>query len=334
MQLKKVYLGSWFPKTSLHLDELANFLVDGSVTELLDKELGIKIFKKLNPQNIALKEKNGIKYLSATAGKFDFAYFEDGLLMTSVNAGKNLKNSCKDLAVFYNNTLSSAFAFIYSRGAKGLEIIRQPGLSKSFFVTAVNANKKEIGKFFQSVNKKIKEVHTHHDISVAYADELVLVSQNHSSGRGNPEHLLDYIIFFDEVQRHLNKLLYMHRHIWDEADLIISKSSVNLKELPEDNAQLTEYSNTVANIKARIKQMKLNLNYRQKKMSKDTFFSQKVNNISQNLDYLDNLFEMTSTHLLNNVTELSSIYQNTQQTALNRLQMLFSGIVLPMSIHV
>jgi len=215
-----------------------------------------------------------------------------------------------------------------------LEIIRQPGLSKSYFVTATNVNKHDNDKFFKSLNKKIIETHTYYTIDVTYADELVLISQDKSAKNTNPEQLLDYIVFFDEVQRHLNKLLYMHRHIWDEADLIISKNTTNLKELPEDNARLTEYSNTVANIKARIKQMKLNLNYREQKMPKNALFSQKVNNISQNLDYLDNLFEMTSTHLLNNVTELSSIYQNTQQTALNRLQMLFSGIVLPMSIHV
>ena len=213
-----------------------------------------------------------------------------------------------------------------------MEIIRAPGSKKPFFVSSLGASNEEVAEFFITQNKKVVAVSSYKELSVNYADELVLININKDSEHSEEEaqSLIENIILFNESGRHLHKLLQIHRVIWDKADVIISKSNTKIKDLPKDNEILTDFSNTVVNIKARIEQMKLNLSYRESTFSNKGAerLMLKFKNRNQDLDYLSSLFEMTSTHLNNNISQLSSIYQEHQQESLNRLQMLFLASVV------
>jgi len=327
MEIKKIYIGSWFPKMSLHLDEFRNFLLNGSVIDLLEKKTALELFKKLNPKAVESGERDGIKFAQAGCGELTIRYFEDGLLVVEKSASDSLKKDFDKIMKFYSDNLSPALSYLFSKGAKGLEIIRAPGSKKPFFVSSLGANKDEVASFFSAQNKKVDTVSSYKELSVNYAEELVLININKDSEHSEEEaqSLIENIILFNETGRHLQKLLQTHRAIWDKADAILSNDSTKIKDLPRDSEALTQFSNMVVNIKARIGQMKLNLIYRE-----STFSSQggerlllKFKNRNQDLDYLLSLFEMTDTHLNNNIARLSSIYQEHQQESLNRLQMLF-----------
>ena len=331
MELKNVYIGSWFPKMSLHLEEFRNFLLNGSVIELLEKKTALELFKKLNPKAVELGEREGIKFVQARSGEVVFRYFEDGLLVVEKQA-TDLKKDFDKIVKFYKNDLSPVLAYIFSKGAKGLELIRAPGSKKPHFVSSLGASKDEIDSFFSAQNKTVDTVSSYKELSVNYGDELVLININKIGERSEEDakSLVENIILFNETGRHLHKLLQIHRDIWSKAEVIISKSSTEIKDLPKDSEALTNFADTVVNIKARIAQMKLNLIFRE-----STFGNKggerlllKFKTRNQDLDYLLSLFEMTSTHLNNNIAQLSSIYQEQQQKSLNRLQMLFlAGVV-------
>lgn len=326
MELKKIYVGSWFPKMSLHLDEFRNFLLNGDVIDLLEKRTALELFKKLNPRAIELGERDGIRFAQARCGELTLRYFEDGLLVVEKQAF-DLKKDFDKIIKFYKNDLSPALAYLYSKGAKGMEIIRAPDSKKPLFVSSLGASQDEVAAFFSAQNKKVDAVSGYKELSVNYADELVLININKDSGHSEEEaqSLIENIILFNEAGRHLRKLLQTHRAIWDKADVIISKSNIKIKDLPKDSETLTDFSNTVVNIKARIEQMKLNLSYRERTFSNKGAerLLLKFKNRNQDMDYLLSLFEMTNTHLNNNISQLSSIYQEHQQKSLDRLQILF-----------
>lgn len=326
MELKKVYIGSWFPKMSLHLEEFRNFLLNGDVIDLLDKKKAVELFKKLNPRSVEFGERAGIKFAQANSGESVFRYFEDGLLVVEKQA-VNLKKDLDQIIKFYKNDLSPVLSYLFSKGAKGLEIIRAPGARKPIFVSSLGAGKDDIDLFFSAQNKKVETVSGYKELSVNYAEELVLININKDSEQSEEDvqSLIENIILFNESGRHLRKLLQIHRMVWDKADAIISKSSTKIKDLPKDNEVLTNFSNTVVNILARIEQMKLNLSYRESTFGREGLerLRLKFKNRTQDLNYLSSLFEMTGTHLNNNISQLSSIYQEQQQKSLDRLQVLF-----------
>lgn len=308
------------------MDEFRNFLLNGAVIDLLEKRTALELFKKLNPRAVELGERDGIRFAQARCGELTLRYFEDGLLVIEKQA-TDLKKDFDKIIKFYKNDLSPALAYLYSKGAKGLEIIRTPGSKKPLFVSSLGASQDEVAAFFSAQNKKVDAVSGYKELSINYADELVLININKDSEHSEEEaqSLIENIILFNEAGRHLRKLLQTHRAIWDKADVIISKSNTKIKDLPKDSEVLTDFSNTVVNIKARIEQMKLNLSYRERTFSNKGAerLLLKFKNRNQDLDYLLSLFEMTNTHLNNNISQLSSIYQEHQQKSLDRLQILF-----------
>lgn len=308
------------------MEEFRNFLLNGAVIDLLEKKTALELFKKLKPQAVEWGERDSIRFVQAKSGELTIRYFEDGLLVVEKKVS-DLKKDFDKLIKFYKNDLSPAMAYLFSKGAKGLELIRVPGTKKPFFISSLGASKDEIASFFSSQNKKVDSLSSYKELSVNYADELVLININKTSENSEEEaeSLIENVVLFNETGRHLHKLLQIHREIWSKAEVIISKSSTKIKDLPKDSEVLTDFVDTVVNIKARVAQMKLNLSYRE-----STFGNKggerlllKFKNRNQDLDYLLSLFEMSNTHLNNNISQLSSIYQEQQQKSLNRLQMLF-----------
>jgi hypothetical protein len=326
MNLKNIYIGSWFPKTVLHLEELFNFLDKEIIADGLSKNTANKLYKKLNLSDIKLQMNNtDFQYLKAQSGSFEFSYFEDGLLIIKKEI-INLKDDISKILNFYHNELSPCLAFLYSRGAKGLEIIRSPGSEKMLFITSEETNNKEINIFFNSLNKKINSVNNYKEFSIYYTNNIILLNFNKSSQINNYEHFVEYLILNNEIKQHLNKLLQIHRYIWDKADEILAESEVKIKKLPHNNEMLNNFANIVANIKSRINQIKLNFDYREIKLQKNIIPPKlllEFKNLDQVIDYLKNLFEMTHQHLQNNISRLSTLYQENQQNALNKLQLLF-----------
>lgn len=331
MRLLHLYLGSWFPKTDLHLEELKNFLEDRSVIEGLDQVQAHTYHDALDPQDISLSATDGAEILDATTQGFHFQYIEDGLLMLSKKV-EDAYHDMEQLTQFYHEKLSPALAYIYSTGAKGLEVIRTPGGERTIFLTAEGAKQKEIENFFSDCNKTLDTIESYDGFTV-YADQnFLIVNFTKRISISEREKIVEYVIFFNEVKRHLVKLLQTHRNIWDEAEAMLSKTSIKNNELPYFNKQLTDYANLVANIESRIDQMLVNVEYRERIVNNYPTsvkqFSSLFSNVLQNMDYMKNLYIMTGRHLENNINNIATIYRENEERSLNKLQLLFLTTVI------
>lgn len=327
MNIKSVYIGSWFPKTNIHLKELELFLKNNVVAEGLDLIEGKKLHRKLSAHHtVTHTNKDGLKHLHAECGSYGFTYYGDGLLVVKKPA-VDVEKDMKEIVTFYREKLSPTLAYLYSRGAKGLEIIRQPGSKKTIFLNSEGNTNTEIRHFFRSLGEEVHAVHNYKESSAFYTDNFILLNCSKKNSHKLCDHIISHLILFNEVKKHSNRLLEMHRYVWDEADRIISESKVRVKDLPKYNEILTDFSNMIDNISSRIDQMKLNFEYRESKAQENEHIYEKLwpnfENLQQNLDYIKNLFTMTHQHLQNNINHISSIYQENQENALNKLQLLF-----------
>ncbi len=314
----------------MHLKELEIFLKEKKVVEGLDPIPGKLLHHRLNPTSIASHTNaDGLKHIHVQSGAFHFTYYGDGLLVVDreISDQINIPQEVKNIEAFYTETLAPILSYLFSRGAKGLEIIRPPGLKKTVFFNSEGNTGADVYEFFHSLHQEIHAVSNYKESTVYYADDIILLNCNPDNNHRNCDHIISHLILFNDVKKHSHRLLQTHRQIWDEADRIISESKIKVKDLPRYTEIFTELSNMTDNISARIDLMKLNFAYRESKSREDDVLFDKLwpnfGNLEQNLDYIKNLYNMTRQHLQNNIERVSSIYQENQENALNKLQLLF-----------
>lgn len=326
MKIKKIYIGSWFPKTGLHLNEFIDFLRWQKVIDLLEEKQAKKLHAKLKPYGVIEKESEDMRYVQTQSGKFLFKYFSDGLLIVESEKFNSFKDFEK-LLNFYQQKLSPCLSFLFSVGAKGLELIREPGLRKIYYLACEKATRNDIDKLFKKNNYVLESIVDYREFSVYRAEGLTLIGFYEEINDKQLNILMEYLIMLDEVKRHLVKLLHMHRRIWEASEKIYRANRVRVKELPDNAAKLTEYLTEIANIQVRLQQMQINLDYREVKAREFEGLYENLRvefiNVKQNLDYIKNIFAMSEMQLKNTSKHLSSIYQENQQNSLFRLQMLF-----------
>jgi hypothetical protein len=109
MKIEKIYTGSWFPRTKLHLKEFFNFLKYQSSELGFEKQKLIKLFSSLAVKNVQYQ--GGIfDKISVQCQGVNFEYFEDGLLIIEKKFEK-IEEDLKFLENFYQHKLVSVFTY-------------------------------------------------------------------------------------------------------------------------------------------------------------------------------------------------------------------------------
>ncbi|HUT21817.1 MAG TPA: hypothetical protein VMX18_00225 [Candidatus Bipolaricaulota bacterium] len=330
MKIKNIYIGSWFPKIRIHLDEFKAFLDSAAVHPALDSKMAAALKKKLNPEKVNLYlSKQDMAVVCAHSDKgYEYLYQEDGLLFLKREI-KDFKKDKKQIVDFYQNTLSPCLAFLFSRGAGGLEIIRTPKLPKRLFLCTEKETKASILKFLKSENEKLDKNYDFGTFEIYYSDNLVILNALGKISEHIIDELSQELIFLSELNRHLYWLVQNHRLIWDDTEKILSSRFIKNVDIPLYIDKLTEYSKNVSNINARIDQIMVVLKTRNQTVENITrgkwqnYFANKLKKSNQEAAYIKNLFDMTSGFIKSNTSYLNSLYRQNQREAMNKLQMLF-----------
>lgn len=335
MKIKNIYIGSWFPKTKLHLDEFHGFLQDCKVNPELDQQRATALHRKLKPENISssITAKDLAEVSASNTKGYQYSYYEDGLLLLKSRV-KNFRKSRGDLVDFYQNILTPCLAFVFSRGAKGLEIIRLPKLPKKIFTVTQNASSKSIEKFLNQENEKIQNHYKFKLFEVFFSENLVIINLKKTFSQKSIDGIIQELIFLTEINRHFYWLLQTHRYIWDEAEKILESKGIKAQNIPTYIENLTRYYRNTTNVNSRIDQMSVVLNTREKKLQDITdkkwqrYFENKFRKTKLEAQYIKKLFLMTSNFLKNNINYLSSIYQQLSAESNRKLQFLFLANVV------
>ncbi|MEI7619953.1 MAG: hypothetical protein WCJ57_00070 [Candidatus Falkowbacteria bacterium] len=321
MKINNIYAGSWVPRTTLHLDEFYHFLSEGkSHLNLNDKELKA-LNANLNIHDLKLSE-NG-QMIVAKMDKLDFKYYEDGLIITCKQV-TDLKKDFKYLGDFSVNNLFKAFSYVYSVGAPIPKIFTAIFSVLPFIVTVSEAKPSDVEKLFLTKNEKIHKVINGDNEQIYFGEELIVIN----SQKDDLE-LIKNLIFIEDCRSQFNKILNLHRFIWEEVDKIKHQKKLPYNNLPITRDTLMELNNEVLFLSSRLSQIKFLLagkkdlinilsNKKIKEYLNDNFYS-----LEQTGGYLSDLWTMTESHVRSTQELITSLYQESTQKQLNILQIIF-----------
>ncbi len=325
MRLCSIIIGSWFPKTSVHFNEFYNFLINKNVIPSLNLDKAKDLHKRLTIKSIHLTNENNIRGLQVFSGVFEFCYYEDGLLTVQLTTA-DVKRAKKQIEKFYNKVLTPILSYLYSSGAKGMEIIRLPGSEKTIYLLAQNPKKEDAELLYQGQKYTTTKLEGK-NVFTSGSQTLI----DNSISENAKKNLINFLIFYNEAKKHADALLQTHRYIWDDAEKLVSSKSVIASKLIDASEKLSEHAKNVSNIQNRIEQIQLNIDFRKQhlistsKLITTNYFDE----ISYLFDYLKNIFLMTEKNLINKINHLNSAYSEQQQRSLNQLQFIFLiGVVV------
>jgi len=295
---EKVYIGGWFQRTLLHLNEIYDFLASGTSALPLCPERLADNRAKLGIKDLAIKV-DGFEYIIfATECGIAVKIFEDGLIVLSCPIEKgDFKKTADILTEYYEKNFSPALSYIFSLGAPVPKELANIKTVYPYFVVLKNSGKHDGGdtpyEFLDT--KKIP------------ADKL--------------ESYIQETMFFREFKGQLHRYLNLHRTIWEEISQLKEKSKVKEKEITQYTARLEDYYKTINHVETRINQMGTYLKTREKVAKDDPDFlaflgvmEYRYETLGNSLAYIQEIWTMTK----NYVTSAKDIYSGLQNKITQR----------------
>jgi hypothetical protein len=154
MKIKKVYIGGWFQRTTLHLTEVWDvFKSAKSSLDFSRKQL--EAAQKLVAVKSMSRENGKLEYVHVcTTTHIEYRMYEDGLIVLE----KEITDLQKDIAAiksYYDTRLSRALAFIFSKGAPVPKELANIQTILPYILTVEDATKADIAKLYKSFKEEI-----------------------------------------------------------------------------------------------------------------------------------------------------------------------------------
>ncbi len=330
MKIEKIYTGSWFPRTKLHLREFFNFLKYQSSELNLDKEKiaslrGLLKIKKIEYQGGVFDR------VSVDCEGCDFEYFEDGLLVLEKKSEK-IGEDLSFLENFYQKKLVEIFNFIYSKGAPLplLTMFAQVHRVRTTILAMSQADEDEINILLKSLGSELPHAKVVDKNYKIYFSPKYICIVSKKIKTDECLNLVRHYIFFREYEGQMHKFLNINRYLWDNVADILKKEVIRYKELPGLREKLLDYKEKNTLIKNRISQMDNYISARQIEAKNSGYLKflgkYKADRFVKTAGihkYIANLWQMTDESLGSAADLINSLYQENIQKELTTLQAIF-----------
>jgi hypothetical protein len=332
---KDLYLvcfGGWYQRTTLHLTELFEFLVNKKSRLYLDESKLKTFHEKLNLKNV--ERKTGyLEYLKiSTKSGIRIEYHEDGLYVFS-EYSDNIEESGKKIKKYYEDNWKPAIDYLFSLGAPTPKILAN---MRDENPIVVGASKKNIEKL--SKNKEIfgipySEASSKNELVIKTNKYIFVGLENFNEE--SIMNLVDMQIFFREFKIQLHKYLNIHRRIWEDITEIKEKKEIKGKEIAEQRAKLEMFKKTIDIIRYRINQMHSYAKTRRSvserlNIQKDliTLFDYRFEDLFDTLDYIKEIWEMTVDYVNSSLRVIEDLSQKSEGKSIKSIQLLASiGVI-------
>lgn len=326
-QKRNVYTiayGGWYQRTTLHLSEVYDFLAHKKTHLKLSKVLLEGFHGGLHLESVS-REAGYLEYVKAvTKTGIEIRYYEDGLYILEFYDA-DIKKAKRILKTYFKKHFDPAIKYIFSLGAPTPKILANIQTVHPTVVATISThpeefeiNKNQFGEVYSQITSK--------DITVFKTPHYIFVV-----GRASAEKYIRDIyqmqIFFREFKDQLEKYLHIHRTVWEEIAAIKKKKSIRGEEIEEIRFKLDSYKQTVTLINNRIKQMD---NYVKTRSSISgnlkieeylvTLFQYKFEVLTNTLEYIKEIWTMTTQYLDNAIQIIVEIERRTSEAGIKSLR--------------
>ncbi len=326
MHIDKLYIGTWFQRTTLHLSEIWRlFDLEGKETffeanDLMPLRASLELISSeritLEFEYIYFKTKQGI---SGTI-------YEDGLMVIATDEVTDIAIAKENLRSFYEEKLSKAISYLFSKGAPiPKELANIPTVLPYMFLVT-GGNEEEIRNTFFSETDRLHSVVKGKTTSI-FKGTATMVLNNSTSVR-QAEIIVETHIFFREFKVQLERYLSIHRTLWEKIKVILESEKIKGTDIEPLRTELQAYQKTVNLIEARINQMPTYVKTRQKLTvitGDDDLVPVTALRFEDLLDtheYIKHLWAMTKNYLQSALDMLTALQAESTKTSISSLQLI------------
>ena len=330
MNFNKIYVGSWYPRTLFHLNELYHFLDKGETELSLDKDHLDKLRERLSPKKVSLNQDLGQSYLLADFDKYSFESKENGLTVMSLSNfdNDNLEEEMAELSEFAFKNVFSSLSYLFSLGAPIPKVFTALKSVMPFVLVTENSKKEEIESFLKEKGQKICKEFENKDIQVYYGETIVVIN---GDAKKADDMVKECIYYLHDAESQFHRILNMHRFIWEEVSSIKSAKVIKYKDLSHTRDLIMEIESEVVFFKSRIEQLDKILNSQLKRVERisdenDVIclgFIDGFNDLIDSGNYIKSLWTMTEDYLSGASKLVSTVYQESSNKQINTLQFVF-----------
>lgn len=328
MKIEKIYIGTWFQRTNLHLREFFHFLETGKSKLNLEQDKLTSFHKKLNPKKVRWKEREIFDSVDAQFNDIEMLFFEDGLVLFKKDY-QNLKKDFQALKGFYEKKFSPAVSYLYSLGAPLPKRLAETELILPYIIVVSEAKEEEVKELFSEVKDSLQSAVKALEMSLYYGNKVFLLNIKEPQ-RENLliEEIIKYFIFFREFSAQLNGYLRAHRDIWEEVSEIRAKPVLRFRNFPEIRNSLMEIKQTLSFVEARLAQMENFMSIRQARAKEKgleemlrSLSTYQFDTLANAHRYMTSLWKMTQDYANSTFDLLSMFYQENVQREVDALKL-------------
>lgn len=323
---KVLYLGTWFPRTNLHLQEVYKFL-SGEEIEGLDQGKLKSLYKALRADKVIFHQEGVFDMVEALCGEVRLLMTEDGIILLRTS-GEDLENSREILENFYEKHLGPAITFLFSRGAPlPKNLLKVKEVYPLLLLITKGVSREEVTEIFlESKDAPVSSVSAP-NIEIFFGKELTIFNTSRTKEKPHVyEELLMTLVFFREFEGQLGRYLNLHRIMWDEITKIRESKELKYKDFPSVREKILEHLKTLSFMEARLAQMldilstRSTLAHQFLRTSLGTLGLLRFDHLRAQQEYVGDLWQMTVEYTEGTLTLLNSLFQENTQKELNALK--------------
>ncbi len=330
IKAKKIYIGGWFQRTTLHLSEIYDFLKRADSPLELNKAKLEKLKEKVDIQSLEMKlgQLDHIRLL--TNSGIEVKLYEDGLITLNKEGSGDFKSDIETLTHYYEKDLSPGISYIFSLGAPVPKELANIKTIYPYFLILDNIPKKEINslisKFDQEKYFEVRKT----EFEIYRGDKLYIIN-NISEDLENIEDFIEEQVFIREFKTQLHRYLNLHRIIWERIAEVKERGKIRGGDVKQFKETVESYDKTVNLIDARINQMGTYIKTRESVFKSNKHLVDfadvldfKYETLSDTLEYVLDIWIMTKNYVKSAVDLFAGIQAASTESSVKNLTVITS----------
>lgn len=328
MRFERIYLITWIQRSTIHLEEVFDFLKGRfERLPLLESEKLSLLRKGLDIQSVALTERNDFETIDAKLQELTFTMTEDGVFILSSPVNQIKENQSR-LEAYYREKLGPTLMYLFSRGAPLPKALAEIKEIHPFVLVVKDAEDKEIDDLYRDLGETWDKEASSRTTQFFFGPALTVMRKVRKDPRRDAslEEILANVIFLREFYKQLRKYLNLHRGMWDQISAIRESTNLRYKDFPEIRRTIMDFLKTLFFVKARLAQMQ-DIAKARGELLRPTLRAElkecalyRFDNAVADQRYVADIWQMTIEYVQGTLQMLESLFQENTQRELNALK--------------
>ncbi|MEJ0001828.1 MAG: hypothetical protein WDN09_01410 [bacterium] len=337
MHIEKLYIGTWFQRTTLHLSELWRlFDMEGPETFFAAGDL-LSLRKQLDLET-AERITSGFECIRfKTAKGISGTIYEDGLMVIETSDVSDTEKAKESLRRYYENCLSTCVTYLFSKGAPiPKELANIPTVLPYMFVVSGGSDDDIEKAFFAPGTERLHSAMKGKQTSIFKGSSTMVLHDPVNDVQ--TAMIVETHIFFREFKVQLERYLSIHRTLWEKIKTVLESDEIKGTDIEPIRTELQGYQKSVNLIEARINQMPAYVKTRQKLTVIEgdenlvLTTSLRFEDLLDTHEYIKHLWSMTKNYLQSALDMLTALQAESTKTSISSLQLVttvgvISGLV-------